>query len=142
MSVNQMDLITRPDEFDLGLKWNAKTQVEIDLIYFLLQRKVLAKITNEGTIFGEYVARHENFAQTIKGLLAATLWWSLSLVIFDARRTVDASIALNNQISLNYRMGSFMNGQLTLDLRRRHVAHEPAFRILAACSLCSLLRGP
>lgn len=97
MSVNQLILFARLDEFDLRLKWKAKAENEFDPIYILLDGKVSAKITNEGTVFGEDVAPHEDIAQTVKGLSAARLRWSLSLVVFDASRAVDASIALDCQ---------------------------------------------
>ncbi len=99
MSVNQLILFARLDEFDLRLKWNAKAENEFDPIYVvLLDGKVSSNILNEGTVFGEDVALHEDIAQTVKGLSAARLWWSLSLVVFDASRAVDASIALYCQI--------------------------------------------
>ena len=97
VSVDQLVLVTRFDEFDLGLKWNAKTEIEFDPIYVLFDGKIVAKVTNERTIFWEHMASQENFTQTVKGFSTTRLRWSLSLVVFDARRTVDSPIALDDQ---------------------------------------------
>lgn len=97
MSVDQLGLVTRPDEFDLGLEWNAKAEIEFDPIFVILDRKFVTKVANEGTIFREHVATQEDFTQTVKGLCTARLWWPLPFEVFDARRAVDSSVTLDYQ---------------------------------------------
>jgi hypothetical protein len=72
MSVNQIFLFTRLDEFDVHLKWNAKAEIELDPIYVLLDRKMFANVLNEGTMFGEDVTPREYFTQTVKGFFTTT----------------------------------------------------------------------
>ena len=83
--MDQFFSFARLDEFDVCLKWNAKAEIELDPIYVLLDRKIFANVTNEGTMFGEDVAPHEYFTQTVEGFFTATLGWSFAFVVFDAR---------------------------------------------------------